>query len=199
MPTARTPCVRLLAPGLRSTVNLPLLPQANPWDFYPLNNWRDKKHDAVLFGSVPRFGRCLSRFPSLANPLELTALRDSFEGGFYPLRSTISRAIQDHTTSIVVRHPHPGPSLPSNPNFARCREIDLSGLGALPLASGYGVSFPDSAMTDPEESYDVTSPLHASHRAIRADFARGMREAKICVVRPKPSHAVAGRRSPAPG
>lgn len=38
-------------------------------------------------------------------------------------------------------------------------------------------------MTDPEETYDVTSPLHASHRRIREDFARGMREARICVVR----------------
>lgn len=106
----------------------------------------------------------------------------SFEGDFYPLRTTVSRAIQDHKTSIVVRHPHPGPFAQSESRPACCSLAD-SLLRIAHTCAGYGVSYPDSAMTHPEESYDVMSPLHASHRAIRADFARGMREAKICVVR----------------
>lgn len=41
---------RLLCP-----VNL----KANPWDFFPLNNWRDKKQDAVLFGCGCVLPACL--------------------------------------------------------------------------------------------------------------------------------------------
>lgn len=70
----------------------------------------------------------------------------------YPIRTTVT----DYTKredATITRHGHPG----------------------------YTLSIPDSARQYPLETYTKGHELYAKHEALRADFAKGMREAKICV------------------
>lgn len=46
---------------------------------------------------------------------------------------------------------------------------------------GYTVGVPDEARQHPLETYTKGHELYAKHESLREDFARGMREAKICV------------------
>jgi hypothetical protein len=46
---------------------------------------------------------------------------------------------------------------------------------------GYTVGVPDEAKQHPLETYAKGHELYAKHESLREDFARGMREAKICV------------------
>jgi hypothetical protein len=100
---------------------------ANEWDFFPID-WRDKESKAVVFG---------------------------FDGGFYPLRSTVTEYLNKggDADSPITRHPHPG----------------------------YEVHVPQDARDHPLETYTPGHETYATHRALREDFASGMRRAQICV------------------
>lgn len=82
-----------------------------------------------------------------------------FDGEFYPLRTTVTDALrkreEDPTLpeSPISRHPHPG----------------------------YDVHVPEETRSNPLETYELGHETYATHRAIRADFATGMRTAQICV------------------
>lgn len=104
---------------------------ANEWDFYPVR-WAEKTAKAAIFG---------------------------FDGGFYPLRTTVTSYLQkaEEDTSLppspITRHPHPG----------------------------YTVNFPEKYREHPMETYEVGHETYAPHRALREDFANGMRHSQICV------------------
>lgn len=74
---------------------------------------------------------------------------------FYPIRTTITNALKQSAKSgtDIKWHPHPG----------------------------YSISRPEDVKAP--EFYPKKSPLHETHRELRADFAAGMRNTKICVVR----------------
>lgn len=72
----------------------------------------------------------------------------------YPIRTTVTNYLETFPENpLVIRHEHPG----------------------------YFLWPPDSARENPLETYDLNHPLYAKHLALREDFARGMREARICV------------------
>lgn len=103
----------------------------NPWDFYPLP-WSEKTREAAVFG---------------------------FDGGFYPLRTTVTehlRKLEKDSSlpaSPISRHPHPG----------------------------YTVHIPDEVRNNPLETYTLGHETYTTHRALREDFAGGMRKSQICV------------------
>lgn len=98
---------------------------ANEWDFWPLK-WEDRKFDARVFG---------------------------FDGSFYPLRSTVNRAIEAGRSDVVGRFDHPG----------------------------YFLWAPKAYYTNPLQTYQQGHPVYAKHEDTRAAFAQGMRESRICV------------------
>lgn len=70
----------------------------------------------------------------------------------YPIRTTITGHLT-FDTSIIQRHNHPG----------------------------YFVDTPAAAGEYPLETYSPDHEYHTLHRNLREDFARGMRDAEICV------------------
>ncbi|CDZ97915.1 hypothetical protein [Phaffia rhodozyma] len=75
-----------------------------------------------------------------------------FGGSFYPLRTTIDDAIREGKTSIQ-RFSHPG----------------------------YSISQPQTAYSDRPKTYSVSSEFYKNHIRTREEFAKGMREAQICI------------------
>ncbi|WVQ79250.1 hypothetical protein IAT38_001346 [Cryptococcus sp. DSM 104549] len=80
-----------------------------------------------------------------------------FDGSFYPIRTTVTDYLRDlkpdSPPSIITRHPHPG----------------------------YTVSVPQEARDTPLETYEPNHAYYQTHLKLREDFAKGMREAKICL------------------
>ncbi len=71
----------------------------------------------------------------------------------YPLRSTVNRAIEGQQATLVGRFDHPGYFIWADPSY----------------------------YDQPLETYRLGHPVYDKHERTRADFARGMRESKICV------------------
>lgn len=99
-------------------------------------------------------GRCV--FPFMASPQRpILTFFVGLRFSFYPIRTTITNALKQSAKSgtDIKWHPHPG----------------------------YSISRPEDVKAP--EFYPKKSPLHEKHRELRADFAAGMRNTKICVVR----------------
>lgn len=75
----------------------------------------------------------------------------------YPIRTTVTNHLRDagkqEKETLISRHPHPG----------------------------YTVSVPQEARDHPLETYERNHKYYATHLKLREDFAKGMRESKICV------------------
>lgn len=112
-----------------------------------------------LFGHSPDTGNEWDFYPLPWSEKTAKASVFGFDSDFYPIRTTVTRHLnwlRDNPqlgTSIISRHPHPG----------------------------YTVHIPDEARKHPLETYELGHKTYETHRAIRADFARGMRTAQICV------------------
>jgi hypothetical protein len=78
-----------------------------------------------------------------------------FDGSFYPLRTTITNHLHDHpdSGSPISRHDHPG----------------------------YFVFGDEKWKIEPLETYEVGHEVYERHIMMREDFAKAMRESKICV------------------
>ncbi|KAG0150013.1 hypothetical protein CROQUDRAFT_39100 [Cronartium quercuum f. sp. fusiforme G11] len=102
---------------------------ANEWDFYPVENWSSKSQDAMLFGKIDQY---------------------------YPIRSTVAKAIEAHQTFIIS--PISPRSCKSFYHHLQCKEIGTQ-LTTLQWAD----------------------PSHDSQRIILKEFGAHMRKSKICV------------------
>ena len=71
----------------------------------------------------------------------------------YPIRTTITDHSRNNPSALIDHQKHPG----------------------------YWVSTPEYARQYPLETYTKGHELYAKHEELREDFARGMRQAKICV------------------
>ncbi|WVQ95996.1 hypothetical protein IAU59_003096 [Kwoniella sp. CBS 9459] len=113
-----------------------------------------------LFGHSPDTGNEWDFYPVPWSQKTADAKVFGYDGSFYPIRTTVTDALREKDRdptlfeeSIVTRHPHPG----------------------------YTVSVPSSARDDPLETYELNHEYYETHLKLREDFARGMRESKICV------------------
>lgn len=71
----------------------------------------------------------------------------------YPIRTTVTDYTRDDEHATIHRHEHPG----------------------------YTISVPELAWSSPLETYTKSHEYYEKHELLREDFAKGMREAKICV------------------
>lgn len=114
-----------------------------------------------LFGHSPDTGNEWDFYPAPWAGKRNKAMIFGYDGSFYPIRTTITDNLNrlrddphmSDTDALVGRHEHPG----------------------------YTVEIAESARTSPLETYEVGHETYKTHRALRADFGRGMREAQICV------------------
>lgn len=112
-----------------------------------------------LFGHSPDTGNEWDFYPLPWSERTAQAVIFGFDGSFYPVRTTVTdhlRRLEEDDSlppSPISRHPHPG------------YEVDA--------AAEYRQT--------PLETYELGHASYARHRHIRADFARGMRTAQICV------------------
>ncbi len=112
-----------------------------------------------LFGHSPDTGNEWDFYPLPWGERTAQAVIFGFDGSFYPVRTTVTDHLRrlEHDKSLppspISRHPHPG----------------------------YGVSSADEYKQKPLETYEMGHASYAPHRALREDFARGMRQAQICV------------------
>lgn len=114
-------------------------------------------HKMHLFAHSPDAANAWDFYPhSSWRQKKQDAVLFGYEGSFYPLRSKISAAIRDGHPTPVTRFGHPG----------------------------YGISQPESALTNRPKGYELGSSLHVNHVKTRDAFAQGMRDARICVVSP---------------
>ncbi|KAL1413682.1 hypothetical protein Q8F55_001461 [Vanrija albida] len=114
-----------------------------------------------LFGHSPDTGNEWDFYPTAWAAKRNKAMIFGYDGSFYPIRTTITDNLnrlrddphRSDSEALVGRHQHPG----------------------------YTVGIPESARTTPLETYQLGHETYKTHRALRADFGRGMREAQICV------------------
>jgi hypothetical protein len=71
----------------------------------------------------------------------------------YPIRTTVTDRSRSNPSALITHQEHPG----------------------------YWVWTPDYAKQDPLETYTKGHELYLKHEELREDFARGMRQAKVCV------------------
>jgi hypothetical protein len=78
-----------------------------------------------------------------------------FDGSFYPLRTTITNHLHDDpdSSSPISRHEHPG----------------------------YNVDVAWKWREQPLETYGIGHESYTRHRELREDFAKGMRDSRVCV------------------
>ena len=72
----------------------------------------------------------------------------------YPIRTKVTDYSKSHGDDVVIgRHSHPG----------------------------YTLGVPDQARQTPLETYTKSHEYYTNHERLREEFARGMRETRICV------------------
>ncbi|ODN78592.1 hypothetical protein L202_04199 [Cryptococcus amylolentus CBS 6039] len=110
-----------------------------------------------LFGHSPDTANEWDFWPVKWNEKKADAKIFGYDGSFYPIRTTVTNNIRDLEGSdqkpLVGRHPHPG----------------------------YTVSVPQQARDDPLETYEKDHQYYTTHLKLRRDFAKGMRESRVCV------------------
>ncbi|ORY34796.1 hypothetical protein BCR39DRAFT_461978 [Naematelia encephala] len=106
-----------------------------------------------IFGHSPDTGNEWDYWPVSWAKKTAQASVFGFDGSFYPIRTTVTDYLWTESPTLITRHPHPG----------------------------YTLDMPDEARDHPLETYTPNHELYQNHLSLRADFARGMREAKICV------------------
>ncbi|OWZ54426.1 hypothetical protein C349_03544 [Cryptococcus neoformans var. grubii Br795] len=110
-----------------------------------------------LFGHSPDTGNEWDFWPVTWSEKTSDATIFGFDGSFYPIRTTVTNHLRDagnkEQETLISRHPHPG----------------------------YTVSVPQEARDNPLETYEQNHQYYTTHLKLREDFARGMRESKICV------------------
>ncbi|WVR08129.1 hypothetical protein IAU60_005175 [Kwoniella sp. DSM 27419] len=113
-----------------------------------------------MFGHSPDTANEWDFYPVAWSNKTADAKVFGYDGSFYPIRTTVTDALRYHEEnpditddSIVSRHPHPG----------------------------YTVSVASSARQQPLETYELAHEYYETHLKLREDFAKGMRESRICV------------------
>ncbi|ADV22474.1 Hypothetical Protein CGB_E3050W [Cryptococcus gattii WM276] len=110
-----------------------------------------------MFGHSPDTGNEWDFWPVTWSKKTSEARIFGFDGSFYPIRTTVTNHLRDagkqEKETLISRHPHPG----------------------------YTVSVPQEARDHPLETYERNHKYYATHLKLREDFAKGMRESKICV------------------
>ncbi|KAL7425098.1 hypothetical protein Q5752_000786 [Cryptotrichosporon argae] len=113
---------------------------------------------APLFGHSPDTGNPWDFWPVPWSEKKRRASIFGFDGSFYPIRTTVTDYLKDvgpsasaSRSAVVSRHPHPGYTIAYDP--------------AEPAL----------------ETYERNHSSYAVQTAIREDFARGLREAQICI------------------
>lgn len=112
-----------------------------------------------LFGHSPDTGNPWDFYPVPWQDRTAKAVVFGYDGSLYPIRTTVTdhlRALEENSSlpeSPISRHPHPG----------------------------YTVNTPDEFRQHPLETYTPGHETYSAHRALREDFARGLRTAQICV------------------
>ncbi|WVQ75041.1 hypothetical protein IAR50_004650 [Cryptococcus sp. DSM 104548] len=110
-----------------------------------------------LFGHSPDTANEWDFWPVRWNDKKADANIFGYDGSFYPIRTTVTNHIRELEGSdqkpLVGRHPHPG----------------------------YTVSVPQQARDDPLETYERDHKYYSTHLKLRRDFAKGMRESRVCV------------------
>ncbi|KAK8849636.1 hypothetical protein IAR55_004971 [Kwoniella newhampshirensis] len=115
-----------------------------------------------MFGHSPDTGNEWDFYPVPWANKTADAKTFGYDGSFYPIRTTVTNALNAHEEDplsvnindvIIKRHPHPG----------------------------YFVWPPAEAREVPLETYELGHEYYQTHLMLREDFAKGMREAKICV------------------
>ncbi|WRT69629.1 uncharacterized protein IL334_006618 [Kwoniella shivajii] len=113
-----------------------------------------------MFGHSPDTGNEWDFYPVRWADKTAHAKVFGYDGSFYPIRTTVTdylRLIEVEPNlperTVISRHPHPG----------------------------YSVSVPSSARDQPLETYELEHEYYETHLKLREDFAKGMRESKICI------------------
>ncbi|WWD20263.1 hypothetical protein CI109_104739 [Kwoniella shandongensis] len=115
-----------------------------------------------LFGHSPDTGNEWDFYPVPWANKTADAKIFGFDGSFYPIRTTVTSALNYYEENphlaadsgmIITRHQHPG----------------------------YFVWAPAEAHESPLETYELGHEYYQTHLKLREDFAKGMRETKICV------------------
>lgn len=112
-----------------------------------------------LFGHSPDTANEWDFYPLPWGERTAKAVIFGFDGGFYPVRTTVTDHLrrlereQSLHLSPISRHPHPG----------------------------YQVDTTEEYRQHPLETYEIGHASYSRHRALREDFAKGMRQAQICL------------------
>ncbi|GHJ89456.1 hypothetical protein NliqN6_5858 [Naganishia liquefaciens] len=112
--------------------------------------------EAQLFGHSPDSANPWDFWPIPWAERTTPVKMFGFTGSFYPLRVTITDHLQSlppDASALIERYQHPGYTIWEMP----------------------------SAYEDPMVTYEQHHPAYQHHEALREDFAKHMREAKICV------------------
>ncbi|WVN86840.1 uncharacterized protein L203_102014 [Cryptococcus depauperatus CBS 7841] len=109
-----------------------------------------------LFGYSPDTGNEWDFYPIPWHEKTTDAKVFGFDGSFYPIRTTVTNFLRNLPTNqqpLISRHPHPG----------------------------YTVTVPQEVRDNPLETYEQNHESYKTHIQLRSFFAKGMREAKVCV------------------